>query len=255
MKSGYLFKQKSFWRSFVISLFCAVIISGCGSASDVTIAGVGSGGTGVYGVVADGYLAKATVFLDKNGNYQLDPGEPYTTTDANGAYTLDVDPADVGKYPIVAFAIKGTTVDEDSGQPIANTYVLSIPKESVNVDAANFISPMTSMVREFMETGEYTSVQQAADALIEKLGQPAGTDIMGDYIQANNVALQTAAQNMATFMGNQMGQIIGMNGSTITVDVNGYRDMMGQMYSNMSPSWCNSQVNMGNSGGGMTNMF
>lgn len=82
------------------------------------IAGCGGGGsspattTSVSGKVADGYLVGATVFLDKDGNYQLDVGEPSTTTDANGAYTLNVDPADVGKYPLLAIAIKGQTIEK-----------------------------------------------------------------------------------------------------------------------------------------------
>ncbi len=257
MKSAYLCNQRSLWRFIAVSLFCAVIISGCGSnAFDVTIAGVGSGGTGTLsGAVADGYLINATVFLDKNGNYQFDAGEPNTTTDTNGAYTLNVDPADVGKYPIVAFAIKGIAIDKDTNQSIGSTYVLSISKDSINGTVSNFISPMSSIIRELMESGQYTSVQQAADALINKLGLPAVTDMMGDYIHANNTAIHTAAQNMATLMGNQMGQVIGMNGSTITVDVNRYRAMMGLMYNNMSSSWCNSQFDMGNFSNSMTEVL
>ena len=40
------------------------------------------------GTVIDGYLSGATVFIDVNGNGQLDTGEPSTTTDAQGNYTL-----------------------------------------------------------------------------------------------------------------------------------------------------------------------
>ncbi|HBG06957.1 MAG TPA: hypothetical protein DDY22_15735 [Geobacter sp.] len=40
--------------------------------------------------------------------------EASATTDANGAYTLDVDPADVGNYPIVAMAVKVCVGPSDS---------------------------------------------------------------------------------------------------------------------------------------------
>jgi len=40
------------------------------------------------GTVIDGYLSGATVFIDVNDNGQLDAGEPSTTTDAQGNYTL-----------------------------------------------------------------------------------------------------------------------------------------------------------------------
>jgi hypothetical protein len=211
------------------------MLAGCGSN-----AGVGSGGTGlttaVAGKVADGYLVNAPVFLDKNGNYRLDAGEPFATTDAQGAFTLAIDPADVGKCPLVALAIEGVTIDRDTNQTIAHSYLLSMPKESVSDTAANnFISPLTSLVREMMEAGLYTTRQQAADALRIQLQLAAGTDVMADYLQANNTEMHTAAQNIATLMGNQMGQVFGTSGSTATtVDVNRYRTMMGAIVTNMS---------------------
>lgn len=223
-------------------LASVVFIAGCGSGGSTT-AGVGTGGTGsvalvISGSVADGYLVNAPVFLDRNGNYQLDAGEPFSATDVNGAYTLDVVTADLGRYPIVAMAIKGVTIDKDTNQTVANSYVLSMPKESVSGTVNNFISPLSAMVRELMETGEYTSLQQAALALSNRLGQAAVTDLTGDYILANNTALHAAAQNMTALMGDQMGLVLGTNGSTITVDVNRYRGMMGLMFNNMSPGWC-----------------
>lgn len=260
MRTLYLHKLKQSWRLILVCLLSASIITGCGTGGTDTTAGVGSGGTGVLakvtGTVADGYLVNATVFLDKNGNYQLDAGEPSTTTDSNGTYTLNIDPADVGKHPIVVLALKGITIDKDTNQTIANSYVLSLPKDSVTGTVSNFISPMSSQIRELMEIGAYVSLQQASDALSSKLGLPAGIDMMGDYIQSNNTSIHTAAQNMSTLMGNQMGQIMGMNGSTITVDVNRYRGMMGLMFNNMSSSWCqSSQFSMGAFSNTMTTML
>jgi hypothetical protein len=165
----------------------------------------------------------------------VDPGEPSATTDENGAYQLNVEPADVGKYPIVALAIKGVTIDKDTNQAVASSFLLSMPKESVNGTlSSNFISPVTSQLRELMETGIYASLQQATDALRAKMGLPAGADVMADYITAGNTAMHTAAQNMATLMGNQMAQVLGTNSSAPTVDVNRYRGMMGTIFSNMS---------------------
>jgi hypothetical protein len=207
------------------------------------IAGCGGGGntqttsTALSGAVADGYLAGATVFLDKNGNYMWDEGEPKTVTDANGAYTLTVDPADVGKYPIVALALKGVTTDSDSGV-LLNSYVLSMPKDSVSgTVSGNFISPMSTQIRELMATGKYT-MPQAMDLMRAQLKLPAGTDMLADYMHnpgnANSQAMHSAAQNMASLMGSQMSQVLSTSGSTPTVDVNRYRGMMGAIFSNMS---------------------
>jgi hypothetical protein len=251
MNKSIVCQRPYVWRSVIALALFVALIAGCG--------GVGTGGTGIFvsslsGKVADGYLANATVFLDKNGNYQLDAGEPSTTTDANGAYTLNVDPADVGKYPIVVLAIKGVTIDKDTNQTLANSYVLSMPKDSVSATVnSNFISPLTSLVRELMETGNYATMQQAMDALSTQMGLPAGTNMMADYITANNTTMHTAAQNMATLMGNQMGQVLGTDGSTITVDVNRYRGMMGTIFSNMSSMMgSNAQTGMSNLNNTMT---
>ena len=219
----------------------------------VTIAGAlavgliaGCGGDGsmhatsatVSGAVADGYLVGATVFMDKNGNYRLDAGEPTATTDANGAYTLTVDPADVGAYPIVAIAIKDVTIDKDTNLPVQNSYILSLPRESVSgTVSSNFISPMSTQVRELMATGNYT-MQQAMEQVRAQLGLPAGVNMMADYLtdpsNADYQAMHTAAQNMAGLMGSQMAQVMTGSGPDSAVDVNRYRGMMGAIFSNMS---------------------
>ena len=93
------------------------LISGCGGT------GSNPSTTSVSGRVADGYLVNASVFLDKNVNYQMDAGEPSTMTDANGAYTLMIDSADMGRYPIVAMAIKGQTIDKDTNQSVPDSYM------------------------------------------------------------------------------------------------------------------------------------
>jgi hypothetical protein len=218
------------------ALVTAGLIAGCGGSGS----SAGTSTTAVTGKVADGYLANATVFLDKNLNYQLDAGEPSTTTDANGAYTLNVDPADLGKYPIVALAIKGVTKDLDNPDPTAtltNSYLLSLPKDSVSgTVSTNFISPMSTQLREMMETGQYATVGLAMEALRVKLGMPGGTNMLGDYVSGvnKNGSMHTAAQNMAALMGAQMSQVLAGSGNATSVDVNRYRGMMGTIFGNIS---------------------
>jgi hypothetical protein len=229
-------------KKHIVTIAAAItagLIAGCGSsASTPAASGTPAALASVSGAVADGYLVGATVFLDKNGNYQMDAGEPSATTDANGAYTLTMDPADVGKYPIVAMAVKDVTIDKDTGLPVQSSYILSLPKDSVSgTVSSNFISPMSTQIRELMATGKY-SMQQAMDLMRAKLGLPAGTNMLANYManpsSANSQAMHTAAQNMASLMGSQMGQVLSTSGSTTTVDVNRYRGMMGSIFSNMS---------------------
>jgi len=220
-------------RTAIIAASLTVgLIAGCGGASTPATPAK------VSGAVADGYLVGATVFLDKNDNYRLDEGEPSTTTDDSGAYTLNVDPADLGNYPIVALAIKGVTVDKDTNLPVQHSYLLSMPKESVNgTVSSNFISPMSTQIRELMATETYT-MQQAMDEMRRQLGLPSDVNVMGNYMMdpdsANSRDMHTAAQNMAGLMGSQMAQVMSGSGPTANVDVNRYRGMMGAIFTNMS---------------------
>lgn len=238
----------------ILTIIAAGSIAGCGSSGSSTPASAPA--TSISGKVADGYLVGATVFLDKNGNYLMDSGEPSATTDQNGAYTLNMAPADVGKYPIVAIATKGVTIDKDTGTAVTSSYMLSMPALAVSGSAnSNFISPMSSQLREMLETGKYATMQDAIAELRTQLGMP-GIDMLSDYMAANNVAMHTAAQNMASLMGSQMPQVFHTNGSTTTVDVNRYRGMMGTIFSNMSSVRVqNGQTAMTNLMGEMTTLL
>lgn len=240
MKGSAIDQRLNAWLSGGVLAILIAITTGCSSTSEgVSLAGVGTGGTGsttsISGKVADGYLVGATVYLDKNGNYQLDAGEPSATTDMNGTYTLNIELADMGMYPIVSMVTKGVTIDKDTNLPVENSYVLSMPKDSVsNMTNNNFISPLTSQLREMLETGIYATTQQAMDALRAKMQLAAGTNMTSDYIAINNTDMHAGAQNIAAVMGNQMGQVFIPSGSTTILDVTRYRGMMGLIFSNMS---------------------
>lgn len=216
-------------------LITSGVFAGCGSSGSTTPTT-----TTVTGKVADGYLSNAVVFMDKNGNYRLDEGEPSTTTAQDGSYTLNVDPADVGLYPIVALAVKGQTIDMDNpDQTLQYSYLLSLPKESVSGTVnSNFISPLSSELREMLETRTCT-LEQAMLQLRTQLGLQAGTDVLGNYMtdlaNPDYQTMHTAAQHMAALMGSQMNQVMA-TGTTSTqlMDVNRYRAMMGTIFGNMS---------------------
>lgn len=222
-------------KTSIITIAAALtvgLIAGCGSTT----------GTSVSGMVADGYLVGATVFLDKNSNYQLDAGEPSVMTDANGAYTLNVDPADVGKYPIVALAIKGQTTDLETG-PVQNSYILSMPATAMSGTVnSNFISPMSTLIREKMTPNTAgmpgMTLTTAMAQLRNQMGLSAGFNLMADYVAGSRQGMvnadqyqtmHTVAQQMAGVMAEQAALV--MNGST--VNQNRYRNMMGTINSNM----------------------
>jgi len=211
-------------------LIMTVVIAGCGgggsSSSSATT-------TTISGKVADGYLAGAEVFLDKNGNYQWDGAEPKTTTDANGAYSMTVSGADAATYPMVARAIAGVTIDKDTNTAVENSFVMSAP-----AGATGFISPMSSLIREKMAANPSITLTDAMTQLRNQMNLPAGMNMMADYVAgsqsgANAAQYQTmhiTAQQMVGLMAGQTTLV--MNGSS--VNLNRYRSMMATINSNMS---------------------
>lgn len=106
----------------------------------------------VTGTAIDGYLSGATVFIDVNGNGQLDTGEPSTTTDAQGNFTL---PGGTSG-PLVAFG--GT--DISTGLEFKG--ILKAPA------GATVVTPLTTLVADMAaRTG---SVANAEAAVFRALG-------------------------------------------------------------------------------------
>lgn len=240
----------------------ATLISGCsGSGTDMNGMNTQGQPAQVSGKVADGYLVSAVVFLDRNGNYQLDAGEPTTTTDASGAYTLNVVAADIGKYPIIALAIKGQTVDKDTNQTVANSYLLSMPATAVSgTVSSNFISPMSTLIREKMTVNSGISMPDAMAQLRNQMNLSAGTDMMADYIAASQSGpnavdyqiMHATARQMAGLMEGQASLVMN-NGSG--ANLNRYRSMMATINSNMSGVAANVMNGSGMNSTFMTNMM
>lgn len=205
----------------VIGIISAGIITGCGGGS-------GSAGTStVSGVVADGYLRGAEVFLDMNGNYQWDAGEPKSLSGQGGAYSLSVSPELIGKHPVVVRAVAGQTVDEDvPSSPIANSYVLCAPATHTA-----FISPMSTLLQQKLAAG--MTMADAMTQLRNQLNLPVGVDILGNYVAGaqsgpNTASYQTMYQ-VATQMAGLMAQQAPLVMTGSGVNQSRYQAMMGQM--------------------------
>lgn len=238
MKTNRVSTRSPAWQLLVACFFSAALLAGCGMGGDMT-AGVGSGGTGTFtasltGTVANGYLINAIVFLDKNGNYQLDNDEPYAVTGADGTSTLTLTPAEREAYPVVAVALKGVTIDSATMQPLISNYILSFPKERFSTVSTNIISPLSSQLRELTEAGTYTTAQQAMDALAVQMGLPVASDLLAEEIVTGNPALSAAARSIAALMWMQANQILAPGGATPAVDIERYRAMMKLIENNMT---------------------
>jgi Ca2+-binding RTX toxin-like protein len=122
----------------------------------------------VTGVVSDGYLAGATIFIDENGNQQLDPGEVSTVTDANGNFTLP----ELGAGNLVAIG----GISTDTG--LANELVLTAP------NGATVVNPLTTLVQAIVEQSGVDAAAAQAQ-LLDSLGLDPGLDLLNtDLIEA-----------------------------------------------------------------------
>jgi hypothetical protein len=122
---------------------------------------------------------------------------------------------------------------------VLNSYVLSMPATAVSGTVnSNFISPMSSLLREKMQANPGMTLSNAMTQLRNQMNLPDGIDMMADYVagslsgtnSAQYQAMHANAQKMAGLMAGQAGLV--MNGTG--VNVNRYRGMMGTINSNMS---------------------
>lgn len=153
-----------------------VILSSCGGGGG----GVGVGGSvteSVSGIVMDGYLKNAFVFLDLNNDGIYNLGEPQTTTDANGSYTLSASTADLQNHSIIAVAISGSTIDLDEPNlTVSQQYSLTAP-----VGKNSVISPVTTLIASKVSQG--LNIAEAENTVKSDLGL-TNIDLYKDYIAA-----------------------------------------------------------------------
>lgn len=160
---------------------------GCAAGALLVAAGCGGGGSSrnevpassVSGIVADGYLVGAEVFVDIDGDKVWDEGvEPKATTGAGGVYTLGgVSSADIAAYPIVVI-VPANAVDEDTGAPVGKEYLMSAPPGQ-----PEFVSPLTTLVHNQLEENPALGVDAAVAAVKSQLGMTGtNVDLFKDYV-------------------------------------------------------------------------
>lgn len=122
--------------------------------------------TTLSGVVADGYISGATVYLDANNNGLQDAGEASTTTDSAGRFSL-APAASVTQLAGAHLRISGGT-DTSTSQPFTSTM------SAIVEDAANKpflpITPLSSLTDAMVSSGAAATIMQAREALVRVIG-------------------------------------------------------------------------------------
>jgi hypothetical protein len=183
--------------SMLAAAATVVLLAACG----------GGGGSGplasagaLTGVVVDGYLQGAAVFLDMNRNGVQDAGEPSTTTDLNGRYTLDYSEV-TGSITGLPVVVTGG-VDSDTGFAFAGK--LAAPVESAR--QAQVVTPLTTLVDAMVAQGLAADVASAKQKVATALGltvdqlstDPVAAIASNPGIYTTAVALQRSIQLLAS---------------------------------------------------------
>lgn len=216
---------------FLLTGACLLLLTACGDGELPGSPVDGRDTDGLYepasedvsGRVIDGYLDKARVWLDLDGDYQYDGGsvdvtvgtnpertitlaggEPTAITGAGGVYTLDLsalqlDAAqaadlDWRDYPLVATVIPGVTEEETANGNVVqqDAYMMSAPP------GVRFVSPLTTLVdaRRFLVAGDLDVTTDLGQRL-------SGINLTGDYVRAGDDRAHAYAQAMARFLAAQ----------------------------------------------------
>lgn len=204
---------------------CFLTLSACGgggggdsSAPSKAVDDDGSNAaTALTGVVADGYLLNARVFLDRNNNHVYDNGEPQTVSVSGGQYSLAVNAGEGELYPVVVEVIAGQTVDEDNGLTVTRSYHLEAP-----AGRWQFVSPLTSLVKLECDKNPSLPEQQAQLNVTRRIGIADDVSVFADYLdraglEANIATEYNRTHNVARVVAELMGQLR----TTITQNLGG----------------------------------
>ncbi len=97
----------------------------------------------IVGRVMDGYISGATVFFDLNMNLSYDSGEPSTTTNQYGQYTLNLSKEQFDKIDMMHSVVAlGDGVDVDTGKAFT-TKLMATPRKR-DVENLIYISPLST---------------------------------------------------------------------------------------------------------------
>ena len=168
---------------------------GSGSSS-ATVTGIAN----ISGVVVDGYIRDASVFLDANADFIADSNETTTTSDSNGSFTLP-------NLDNNVVAING--VDVDSNNTLTNFSLIQGANTGIDFRA---ITPLTSIAFHLTDSS----------TLNAKLGIDASIDInstdpVANIDQGNSYKFLYEKGNQATVLVYSMQSAINnINGSQNT---------------------------------------
>ena len=161
---------------------------------------VAEASTTISGVAVDGYLEKANVCLDKDGDQKCTTSDGnIATTLADGSYSLDVDAGDAELYPVLVQVIAGETIDSDTKDEANPNGVVASKNSIMNAPAGKYslVSPLTTLVQGKIAGNSGLDADAAERLVIDDLGLDSDSNLslFDDYVaEKQNTDLDSEAQ-------------------------------------------------------------
>ncbi|NDD14937.1 MAG: hypothetical protein EB072_20460, partial [Betaproteobacteria bacterium] len=148
--------------------------------------------TAIAGIVADGYIAGAEVFLDLDNDRIKDAGEPSAQTDSNGKFSITFS-GDAGQLAASTFVATGGT-DISTGKP--NVLTLLAPSDTAQGpgDGKVVVNPLTTLIQTIVSQDNSSSTLAAKLTSAQSNLQLAfGIHNSLNLLEADPIALATSS--------------------------------------------------------------
>lgn len=180
-------------------LLCGLSACGGGGGGLTTSNGVST----MSGTVIDGLIENAKVCLDVNGNLRCDSGEPSTTTDKDGKYTISYNGYVDGMHVIAEVTADSKDADDlgkTIGQAGKEPFNLASPAVKPEV-----VTPLTTLVTHAMVAdptikSDAEGLKKAEDTVKANTGLKA--DLLGNnFVDKKDNDVQNIAKVIAVALG------------------------------------------------------
>ncbi len=156
-------------KTFVVAgLAAAISLAGC--SSDNPDDGTTLSSTPISGIAVDGYIERATVYIDIDNNGYKNAGEPFALTDKDGYFSIGKDGTDYCASDATVFqkkrCLKTTEVgssfvirtiggyDLYTGEPFLGSLARRVTPDTDGVVPNQMVSPLTSMLVDITDTDD-----------------------------------------------------------------------------------------------------
>jgi hypothetical protein len=204
-----MFLKKAMFGIFIIIMMVPLFLGGCGgggggSASDPSVLSV------ISGVVSDGPIKNARVFLDLNNNGSYDSGEPFSITNDKGEYKIQyiLDPG--VEYLLIAEGSSALSTADPTDNPTQGSNLTFVMFTSVTANGTRNTAPAATTYNQDLTPatfkGYLTKLNNKLGSIYNTIimdivnSSLGSTDLFKTHIVKNPAELKNFVQKVGEFI-------------------------------------------------------